>query len=84
MNKGLKAGWARPGLSRKFHYFPAGELRSLCNRWLFAGDYREDEYDDHEDNCAACMRRVAKHRAMSNETNAPNVPATQGGEAQHD
>lgn len=54
-------GWGKPANSRKFHYF-LGNGYSLCGRWLFFGDGLEDEYDDHTDNCAACMREVAKLR----------------------
>lgn len=60
----LQAGWARPAQSRKWHYFPAHELRAICGNWLFGGE-REDGYDDHADNCAACRRKVATLRIAS-------------------
>lgn len=60
----LLAGWSRPAQSRKWHYFPAHELHAVCGKWMFAG-YREDEYDDHSENCAACRRKVKVLRLAS-------------------
>lgn len=65
MANALPAGWAKPANSRKYHYFPASETMALCHRWMFAGEYREDEYDEHPENCTACRKLVIKHRNMS-------------------
>jgi hypothetical protein len=54
-----KRGWAFPKpTSRKAHYFMDG--KSLCGKyvlWATKPDHLEDEYHDHEDNCAACQRK---------------------------
>jgi hypothetical protein len=56
-------GWAKPGLSRKWHYFN-NSTASLCRKWLFKG--LSEEYDDnnHYDsqNCAICKRKVLKEK----------------------
>jgi hypothetical protein len=52
-------GWGWPGNSRKAHYFPFGETRSLCGRWVFSG-HLSDDYHDSPDNCTECKRKRAK------------------------
>lgn len=64
----LGPGWGRPLLSKKFHYFTADDpTTSICGRWGFFGGYREDEYDDHSENCAECKRKVKVLRAKAEE-----------------
>lgn len=53
----LPAGWARPASASKWHYFPAGEPRSLCMQWALVGE-RDDSDDDSPQNCASCRRKV--------------------------
>lgn len=53
---GLAAGWARPERCEKYHYFPAGEPKSLCSKWLFMGN-RWDEAHDLKINCGTCKKR---------------------------
>lgn len=64
----LPAGWAKPGAgmnsATKWHYFPAGEIRSLCNKWAFVGE-REDSYDESFQNCAECRRKVKALRTAA-------------------
>lgn len=52
------AGWVWPDNSRKAHFFPTGETRSLCCKWLFAGFpfQRSDSSHKSPDNCAKCQR----------------------------
>jgi len=59
----LEAGWAFPARARKAHYFPAGDLISLCGRWMFAGP-RNDDGLDSPDDCAACRRCLNDKRAQ--------------------
>ena len=58
------AGWSKPPTAAKWHYFLAGEDRSLCLRYGFNldGD-REDTNDAYPDNCAACRKKLAPIRA---------------------
>ncbi|HEJ7134750.1 TPA: hypothetical protein SMF84_001419 [Serratia marcescens] len=52
-------GWGFPALAKKAHYFTDDSPTSLCGKWLFTG-IRIDEYHDHHDNCAVCMRKRAE------------------------
>lgn len=60
MRHNLNAGWGQPDRAPKPHYFPEGELTSLCGRWRFGG-YRSkksgDEDNNHENDCQTCYRR---------------------------
>lgn len=57
------AGWAHPLLAKKWHYFKADDITSVCGTWMLMGG-RDDspEYDDQPENCAACKKKVAKLR----------------------
>lgn len=57
-------GWARPCQSRRYHYFLADEMRSICGAWTHGG-IRRDEDDDHYDNCPHCRKAVARLRASA-------------------
>jgi hypothetical protein len=55
----LPAGWGMPGNSRKFHFFDADSLTSLCGKWgFFAGRRDPDNGTKSKDDCAACRRKV--------------------------
>ena len=54
-------GWAKPGRSKKWHFFT--DMRSLCMKWALAGP-REQGDDDSPDNCAECKRRLAARRGV--------------------
>lgn len=56
-------GWARPGLSRKFHYFTGGV--SLCSKWMYTGLVDEDDGKDREDDCAACKKKLRARTEMT-------------------
>lgn len=60
----LTAGWARPGLGVKWHYFLAGDTRSLCSKWLYFGP-REEGNDGSPDNCADCRKRKLKVKGVA-------------------
>jgi len=49
-------GWGWPMNSQKAHYFPAGEIISLCGRWMYSG-HLEDDRHESRDNCAACRKK---------------------------
>ena len=58
--------WWAPG-TRKAHYYEAGQAKSLCTRYMsFLADViaheANDTGDDSPDNCAACVKMVAKLR----------------------
>lgn len=55
------AGWAHPLLSKKWHYFKADDIVSVCGKWMLAGE-RDDTLDEHPDNCMACKKKVTKLR----------------------
>lgn len=64
----IPAGWDIPGLSKKFHYFPDGEITSLCGKWMLNNTgNREDSHDDHPDNCAACKKKIKALRKKQGE-----------------
>lgn len=55
----LQAGWGIwPGL-RKWHYFPAGDIFSLCRKVGFFWGARYPSDDAAPDNCAACQKMLA-------------------------
>lgn len=58
----LPAGWRWPANSRKAHYFQAGEITSLCKRWMFAGP-TDPPSAPSPDDCAACTRAVKRLNA---------------------
>ena len=58
-------GWGFPGLSKKAHYFNAGDSISLCGEWMFSG-IRFDEMHEHPDNCKMCMKKREKQEAKNN------------------
>lgn len=51
-------GWGFPTLSRKAHYFV--DTMSLCRKYGFYRGPLEQGNDDSPDNCAVCMKRLAK------------------------
>lgn len=57
-------GWGFPGNSKKAHYFREGEIKSLCNKWIFTGE-RESGNDSSVDNCAECKRKLIISREKS-------------------
>lgn len=57
----LPRGWGQPGGSRKFHFFPDGNMQSLCAKWAYTGE-RFDDNDESQHNCAACKKLVPKYR----------------------
>ena len=61
-----QAGWWWPDESRKAHWFPFGEYRSGCDRWLYRGiDIAPDGYFRDSDCCAACKRARDKAKRTS-------------------
>ena len=56
-----KEGWAFPGTSKKAHYFV--DATSLCRKWGFYFGPLEQGNDNSPDNCAACMKALAKRKA---------------------
>lgn len=55
------AGWARPtDRASKWHYFPDGEARSLCGRYLLLAGERGSGNDSSSDNCSVCRRKKLK------------------------
>lgn len=67
----LISGWAWPAQAGKAHYFNAGEVVSLCGRWMFGGERTEDNRRSLDD-CAAC-RRVLDGR-VNHPSNWPSSP----------
>jgi hypothetical protein len=56
----MAEGWAWPMLAKKAHYFRDG--RSICGRWLFAGDPTQNQNMSRSpDDCAACWKLLDKH-----------------------
>lgn len=55
----LSAGWGWPLSSRKAHWFPEGEFRSICGKWAHTGP-REVGTPGGPDDCAACVRKLAR------------------------
>ena len=51
-------GWGKPGCSRKWHYFPKDDGRSLCMRIGFYSGPTEQGKGESPDNCAECKRRL--------------------------
>ena len=58
-------GWARPMISRKWHWFEAGKTISICGRYGYLADDREQGEDDSPDNCAACRKQKMAHDARN-------------------
>lgn len=56
------AGWATPMPRGYVHYFRAGDVLSLCGKWMFSGSPREDGNDERADTCAACYTAVQNIR----------------------
>ena len=54
----IKEGWGFPGTSRKAHYFV--DMTALCKKWGFYNGPLEQGNDSSPDNCAACMKALAK------------------------
>lgn len=52
-------GWGWPLNANKAHYYPKDDIRSLCGRWLFAGERDPDEFPS-EDDCSSCRRELIK------------------------
>ncbi|HEY2452849.1 MAG TPA: hypothetical protein VGI71_09550 [Scandinavium sp.] len=68
-NNKRAAGWARPVNANKHHYFKAGELTSICGRWMLFSDNREPDTFESPDDCTACRRKlkVEKTRTPRND-----------------
>ncbi|HDX3854813.1 TPA: hypothetical protein RXP54_003056 [Escherichia coli] len=58
----LPAGWARPLVARKHHFFKTGENISICGRWLYLAHNREPDTFESPDDCAECRRRLNKEK----------------------
>lgn len=59
-------GWSKPPTARKWHYFLAGDNRSICGGYGFNIDgYREDTNDSHKENCKVCQKKLAPIRAKA-------------------
>ena len=55
----LKEGWAACYGSRKWHYFVL--YRSLCRNFGLVSNVELEQGNDRSpDNCAACMKKLAK------------------------
>lgn len=65
--KKIEEGWAKPGKSRKFHYFRG--VRCLCGGWLFFGSLDKDnpKADNPQNDCAKCSRKRKKEREVLDE-----------------
>ncbi len=64
-NKRLPPGWGRPLVSRKWHYFPAGETFALCGRIGFYFAPRKQGQHESTEHCAECKRRLAKLKEVT-------------------
>lgn len=64
-------GWGWPLNANKAHYFPKGDIRSLCGRWLFAGERDPDEFPS-EDDCSSCRKAVTKLAEPAPVADTPN------------
>jgi len=53
------AGWGKPGLAKKFHYFN-NSTTSICRRWWWPEASQngalETGWDVHKENCAQCQK----------------------------
>lgn len=58
-------GWGFPGNSRKAHYFPEGELTSLCGSWGFYRGDRQPDTHRSPDDCVRCRRERIKQSAAA-------------------
>lgn len=58
--KDSKAGWARPLNSRRHHFFKAGEITSICGKWMLYSDNREPDTFESPDDCASCRKKINK------------------------
>lgn len=67
----IKEGWGFPGTSKKAHYFV--DSMSLCRKWGFYYGSLEQGNDDSPDNCAACIRELAKRKVKQRRQNAKEV-----------
>lgn len=58
----LAEGWGWPALSRKAHYFLAGDSTSLCRKWAFTGERIQAPVLDEPgpDDCTTCSRMLAR------------------------
>lgn len=53
------AGWGWPGAARKAHYFEAGEVVSLCGKWMYTGTLTGNQGPPGgPDDCKECTRRL--------------------------
>lgn len=58
----VKEGWGFPGRSNKAHYFV--DTMSLCRNWgLYFGPFEQGK-DNSPDNCATCMKKLAKRKGI--------------------
>jgi hypothetical protein len=69
MREERREGWGFPPNSRKAHYFVKEDEelfgRSLCGKWLFAGELEEGN-GDSLDNCVLCIKKLKKRREKHN------------------
>jgi len=58
----MNEGWGACLNTTKWHYFIDG--RSLCKRFMLFGRVDLEQGNDASpDNCRACMKKLAKHKA---------------------
>lgn len=64
--KPYPAGWRWPRLSRKAHYYMAGETISVCGKWMYSGPLTPTqetaEGKPGPDDCTPCWRIATKQR----------------------
>lgn len=53
----VQSGWVWPGNAAKAHFFTTTH-RSLCGRWLIAGEREPDSGSGSEQDCMACTRKA--------------------------
>lgn len=51
-------GWVRPLRANKHHYFKAGEVVSICGKWMCSNPIREPDTFESADDCAACRKKI--------------------------
>jgi hypothetical protein len=69
-----KQGWAWLTNSSKPHYFI--DRLSICGKWMAPGvnEFNDDpSFDNSPDNCAACVKKVAKMRSKEVKALAPEA-----------
>ena len=57
-----RAGWGYPIMAKKGHYFKAGEVISICGKWMYAGERHQSARNLH---CAVCKKKLEKLNAKA-------------------